>query len=240
MELVIPLEYSYLILALSFFAAWAALFLIGKHTRKEQLMMSLWFAPIGPLSEILFLRDYWQPQSVASFYIGPVPILLEDLIFAFAAAGIASVVYKIVFRRSIEPTPAKVAIMQFLTVLIISIVSVLSLWVFIRINSIFCVAIGSTITAAIINFWRRDLFAPTVITAALFTVFVFLIYLLHAYILYASNYDELLRSWWLLIDTPLDVRIFRIPLTELVWAFTSGLAAGPFYAFATGRKIVKV
>lgn len=239
-QIVIPLVYSYLVLALLFLVVWVALFLIGKHTRKEQLLMSLWFTPIGPLSEIFFLQDYWQPLSVASFSIGFVPILLEDVIFAFATAGTASVVYKIVFRRSVEVSAARVHLTRVFAVLIVPAAIAISLWFFVEMNSIFTTAVSAIIAAALMISLRKDLVVSAVASAVLFTGAVAITYLFYSYILHAANYDELMRSWWMLIDTPLDIRILRIPLTELIWAFTSGLAAGPFYAFATGRRIVKV
>jgi hypothetical protein len=56
--------------------------------------MSVLFVPVGIISELLYFRDYWLPQSVASFTIAGVPVLLEDVLFGFAIGGIAAVVAK--------------------------------------------------------------------------------------------------------------------------------------------------
>lgn len=202
--------------------------------------MSLWLTPIGPLSEIFFLQDYWRPLSVWSFSIGFVPILLEDLIFAFATAGIASVVYKVLFRKRLEETISVPSPVVVISVLLIPAVVSVALWFLTDVNSIFAVSVGLLLLAAFIVWQRRDLLPAALVAALFFVVTVAAIYLFSFYVLDPTYYEEHLSQVWLLANTPLDTRFARIPLTELIWAFTSGLAAGPFYAFATGRRIVKV
>ncbi|KKQ91174.1 MAG: hypothetical protein UT16_C0022G0002 [Candidatus Azambacteria bacterium GW2011_GWA2_39_10] len=49
-----------------------------RDLRKEMLTMSFVVAPMGPLSEFFYLRDYWQPELFNGWSIG-----IEDLIFGF-------------------------------------------------------------------------------------------------------------------------------------------------------------
>jgi hypothetical protein len=44
----------------------------------------------------------------------------------------------------------------------------------------------------------------------------------------------------LLYQTDLGILLFnRVPLTEMIWFFSWGLAIGPFYEFAMGYVLVK-
>ncbi|MBU1017005.1 hypothetical protein KJ678_02465 [Patescibacteria group bacterium] len=61
------------------------------------LIMSLVIAPMGPLSELFYLRDYWQPKILTGRSFG-----IEDLFFAFTIGGIAAVIYEVSFRKNIQ------------------------------------------------------------------------------------------------------------------------------------------
>jgi hypothetical protein len=173
LQISIPFEYSYLVLSLLFLAVWAVLFLVGKHTRKEQILMSVWFTPIGPLSEIFFLSDYWNPPSVFSFGLGPVPILVEDLIFAFATAGIASVIYKVIFRKRLQLANVNASYTFGATsVLIIPAALLAGFWFNGALNSIFMAALSMALTAILIVVQRKDLLPAALATAGLFALIV--------------------------------------------------------------------
>ena len=61
---------------------WLILFLIRKDLRKEILIMSFFSTPLGPLSEKLYLRDYWHPE-----FFSNTAIKIEDVLFAFFIGG---------------------------------------------------------------------------------------------------------------------------------------------------------
>lgn len=63
--------------------------------------MSIAGAIVGPISEILFVKDYWHPQSILSIQIGSFPLLIEDLLFGFAILGIGGVIFEVLTRTKL-------------------------------------------------------------------------------------------------------------------------------------------
>ena len=51
------------------------------------------------------------------------------------------------------------------------------------------------------------------------------------------NGEILLKQGWLIHGTELGTRIFYIPITEMVWAFTYGMFIGPLYEFIKDYRI---
>ena len=193
--------------------------------------MSLLFTPIGPLSEILFFHDYWKPASIFSFNIGPVAVFIEDLVFCFCIAGIGSIIHEIITGNIYlkEKYPKK----QWISVIVLAIAGTTTLLLFLLgLNSIFSFSIGFLITAILMVSLRRDLLWNSLIGGIALTLVMFISYFI--LLRFISNHAELLKMGWLLYGTPLDIRILGIPLTEMIWAFTGGMAIGPFYEFWNG------
>lgn len=63
-------QYAYLIGNLFFLTVWVILFLYRRDLRRKMLIMSLVIAPMGPISQLFYLRDYWQPQLFNGWLIG--------------------------------------------------------------------------------------------------------------------------------------------------------------------------
>ena len=85
-----PVEYSYIALSGALLALWLACFYLLPQTRKRQLTIILYVGPLIPI-QILYLIDYWHPPAIASIPFFGGYLSVEDLIFAFAFFGIASV-----------------------------------------------------------------------------------------------------------------------------------------------------
>src|SRR3989344_2113188 len=71
-------QYTYLLGDLFFLLIWIILFIFRRDLRKEIFIMSLVVAPMGPMSEFFYLRDYWHPELFTGWAIG-----IEDLLFSF-------------------------------------------------------------------------------------------------------------------------------------------------------------
>lgn len=159
----IEFQYAYLILTIPFLALWLLFFIINKNTRKEQLTMSLLLFPLGPFSELLYFSDYWRPASIFSFNIGPVPVFIEDLLFAFFVAGIASVIYEVLLaKRYFKKIKSVNSIVAFSFTAIICLFVSLALF-FLGVNSIFATSIGAILAALFILNQRRD-FGPVAVS----------------------------------------------------------------------------
>ena len=98
----LPFRFAYITLVVPFVLVWVILFLLRKDTRKEQLRMSYIAAIIGPISEILYFRDYWLPESIFPIFIKGFPLMVEDVIFGFTIGGIAAVIYEVLFRQKLS------------------------------------------------------------------------------------------------------------------------------------------
>ena len=88
------LQYAFIIGNLLFLLVWIILFTIRPYLRKEMLIMSLIVAPMGPISEIFYLRDYWQPEFFNSMLS-----IIEELLFGFTIGGITAVIYEVFFAK---------------------------------------------------------------------------------------------------------------------------------------------
>src|SRR5271169_1374132 len=89
-------HYSYLVGALIFDAAWLACYLLGKNYRAEILWGTLISAPMA-LTSILFVPQYWTPPSLFNLD-QKIKVGIEDVLWAAAVGGIASVVGEILLK----------------------------------------------------------------------------------------------------------------------------------------------
>lgn len=235
----IPFRFAYLTLTIPFLVVWLILFFARKDTRKEQLKMSYIIAIIGPLSELVYFRDYWLPESIFPIFIWKFPLMIEDILFGFAIGGIASVIYEIIFRKGLSKFSihSKYTIKSIYIALTFALV-LIGLIKF-GVNSIYASAIAFAICALILLFIRHDLFINAVGSGfgVMFVMFVCYYFLFN---ILASNTEELLKQGWIIHNSILDMRITNIPLTEMIWGFTWGFLAGPWYEYSTRRKNVKL
>jgi len=199
-----------------------------RDLRKEMLTMSFVVAPMGPLSEFFYLRDYWQPELFNGWSIG-----IEDLIFGFTIGGIAAVIYEVFFgkkymKRHLPAHPKwmfRVAVFGITWMIIGSFV--------LGFNSIYVSILGFLIIAISIIFYRHDLLKDALFSGLLVGSLMFIFY-------FASGYffNGIIQKWWLLKNIS-GIIIFGAPLEELMWGFGWGFVAGPAYEFVNGLRFKK-
>ncbi|KAF0236691.1 MAG: Uncharacterized protein FD167_4513 [bacterium] len=89
-------KYAYLIGVLSIlFPIWLFLLIRRKDLRKEILLTSIVIGLLGPFSELLYLRDYWHPETIGTYPFGP-----EGFLFGFLLSGIAVSIEVVRQRRT--------------------------------------------------------------------------------------------------------------------------------------------
>ncbi len=192
--------------------------------------MSLISVPGGPLSEILYLRDYWHPISAFPIKIGPVHTVVEDLLFAFAFSGIVATLYQLFARKELKSNPALGGGMR-LACASVAVASLLLVWF--GINSIYATSIGFLVGTIWMVSRRPDLLKPAIASGILVGLGYF--GCLGVFYGLVANIEELSKLYWKLDGTSLDIRFVGIPITELIWAFSFGTLFGPLYAF--GRRM---
>jgi hypothetical protein len=233
----IPFRFAYLALVVPFLVIWLVLFWLRKDTRMEQVRMSYVIGILGPLSELIYFRDYWLPESIFPIFIGNFPLMIEDVLFGFAIGGIGAVIYEIVFRKRLSKlTVRSTKTIKSIYILLVFVFVLIGLWK-LGMNSIYASAAAFVVSGLIVLFFRHDLFINAVLSGVgvMLIMFICYFFLLNIVI---SNGEELLKEAWLIHDSVLGVRIVSIPMTEMIWGFTWGFLAGPWYEFATKRKNV--
>ena len=223
------IKYSYLGYSLIFLVVWIVFYLLRPDLRRPMLIFSLLITPLGPFSEIWFLKDYWRRPTITGY-----PISIEDGIFAFASAGIVYGIYKIFFRTIILQGD-KVARRPWLVIAYV-LLTVLPLLIFtnlLGVNSIFSSALSFVLIAILIWVLRPDLWKSSLGSGVLTLVLFFIVYK-GMQIIFPGAIE-----YWCTGCNPLGVRISGINIEELLWDFSWGLAGSVMVEAVTGQKLQK-
>lgn len=221
----ISYQYSYLIGNLITLLIWIVLFLYKKKLRKEMLIMSILVTPLGPISEFFYFRDYWNPSLLFNIF----GFGIEDLIFAFAVGGIASVIYEDIFIKKMKKTtPVKLPF--FIFWLLSGIIVFIFLNLVLKINSMHASPIAFLFSGIIILFKRKDLIKNAFLSGLLVALIVFF-----AYVIFLQIFPSFFNKFWQL-ENIFGIYVLGIPIEELIWGFSWGFLAGPFYEFWKGDK----
>src|ERR1051325_4390546 len=157
------IKYSYLGYSLIFLFVWLLFYILRPDLRRRMLVFSIVITPLGPLSEIWFLKDYWRRDTIIGY-----PISIEDAIFSFAIGGIAYSIYKIFFHMTADESkgqsPQAWLVFAFF---LITVLPLLLLTDVLHINSIFSSALSLFLIAALTWILRHDLFKPSILSGVL-------------------------------------------------------------------------
>jgi hypothetical protein len=222
--IIIPVHYAYLSLSLATLLVWAALLWLNKGGRRRQIVLSSAFTVAGPIGELFYIPDYWHPQTILYVRILQSYISIEDFIFSFAIMGIMSSLPSLILRVPKTEIPRSVSLIAILKMAaLLGVVGILSaaLWLA-GVNSIFATSLAMLLVAAFLLFKSRQpvLLRISIIGAVGMVLVMFIIYWL-AFIL-ISDSERILQATWSLYGTSLGIRVLRVPLSELVWAFCFG------------------
>lgn len=234
---IISPEHFYLYITIPLVVIWAALYLVNKETRREQKILSLIGAVIGPFSEGFFSREFWLPHGILPIHLGHRTFLLEDMLFGAAIVGIAAVIFEVMFRthqRKFKQSSKKIYEPPHMLLIFIAAFFLALSFGF---NSIYASAFAFLATAVPLIFFRRDLFLN-----ALFSGIAVLLILFGSYFVIFSlavNIGSLMKGAWLIYGTALGSTVVGIPITQLIWGFSMGFLAGPLYEFVKGFRISK-
>lgn len=213
---------------LLFLLIWLILFYHKKNVRREMVLMSFLIAPLGPISELFYFKDYWKPNYLLPLF----GFGVEDLFFAFLIGGIAAVIYEELFVRKYKNTKPEKDLHIFILVLA-GLLSMLVFNLILGFNSIYVSSVTFFIIGTVILFKRRDLIRNAVFSGLLVAFIMFLFYLI-----YIKIFPNIITNWWQL-DKISGILIFGVPLEEIIWGFAWGFIAGPFYEFWKGKKEAK-
>ena len=223
------IKYSYLGYSLIFLFLWIIFYILRPDLRRRMLIFSLIITPLGPLSEVWFLRDYWRRPTITGY-----PISIEDAIFAFAIGGIAYSIYKVFFNMMAvqsedQPRRGWLGIAFF----IITILPLVLLTDLLHLNSIFSSALSLLLIAVLTWVLRPDLWKPSIVSGLMVVVLFFLVYK-GMQVIFPGAIE-----YWCTGCNPLGIRISDINIEELLWDFAWGLAGSTMVEAVTGEKLQK-
>lgn len=215
------MKYAYFGLCLPFIFVWLLLFFFSPKTRAYQIKLSLAKIPFGPMIDMMFFTDYWSPESILSGQIGSTQIMLESMLFAFFFGGIAATIYRALFHKKEDLSKLSKSdpLNHYFVFFMISFILI-----GLGMNSIFATALGYGSSGVIMILKRKASFRSALFTSFFMTTLLFIVYLAGRYFIF--NSETILRAWWMLYGTGLDVRFMNIPLTEIIWAICYGFTAG--------------
>lgn len=221
-------HYSYLFGVLIFGAAWLACYLIGKSYRAEIRWGTLISAPMA-LTSILFVPQYWTPPSLFDLD-QKIRVGIEDVLWAAAVGGIASVVAEIFLKERLSALRKGSRKRHFAPFIVVVVVFILlQLWrpgktIY---NTIIAFAIGAVVIAVL----RSDLI-PTMLTGALsftalyFVLFLTVLLLYPDFVKYFYNIPHLLGKY-----------VLGVPIEELLFAGTGGAIWSIAYEYVQGYRL---
>jgi predicted neutral ceramidase superfamily lipid hydrolase len=222
-------QLSYFVYSLIFLGAWIVLFALRPDLRRDMLLFSLVIAPLGPASEIWFLRDYWQRPTITGQ-----PISIEDAVFAFAIGGIAFSLYKTLFRLTSVAGPAQPQRVWLIAACsVINFSSLLLLTGWLRVNSIFSSSLAFVVCTLVIWRLRPDLIRPSLASGLLSLILFMAVYQLMR-ILFPGALAR-----WCTGCNPSGVMILGVSLEEMLWDFTWGLFGGVVCEAVLGRALLR-
>lgn len=217
---------AYLIGAGIFGVVWLGFFLVRPDLRREILTLSMLAGIMGPISEHFYLQDYWQPE-----YWFPASWRVEDFLAGFFLGGISAVGYEVIWRKKYQ------CACQLRTTWVLPLVAILGLgllvWLFhgLGLNSIYASMIAFVAAAGFMLLFRPELVKPALGSGLVLAGVMFIFYLV-----YQQLYPGIIEQWWRL-EALSGIRLWGVPMEELLWGFSWGLIGGSLYEFVAKVRL---
>lgn len=221
-------KYTYLFMGVLFFVVWLIFFLARKDLRKEILITSFIGSFAGFLADLLYTKDWWSPLTITDTKIGP-----ETFFVGFVLGGIASVIYKVIFRKKLEFSKdinTTKRNLTFLKIFILSIFIFFGSYYLLGLNSLIATAFAFFIPTIIMWVKRKDLIISSVTTSVLLLLLSIIIY----YILELLT-PGWISAFWINKNIPM---VLSLPLNDVIWYLFGGLLIGPIYAYWQEGKLI--
>jgi hypothetical protein len=224
-------HYAYLAATLPLLVIWIVFYALRKDIRKEMLVVSIL---VGLLSVITahywWTIDWWKPATITGTVVG-----IEDFLAGFGSGGIIAVAYEVLFRKRLYHTRTKAAHQpSAFTVLLL--IAFLMSWLFwgVGLTSFWASTVAMIAAAAVLFYFRRDLFLNGVLSGVLMAAISSLSYFT---IMFLS--PEWIPNTYL-FDTLSGHLLLGVPIEEFVFWFFAGLVFGPFYEYWQGERCRKM
>src|SRR3990167_4692536 len=225
---------EWLIFSLILLLIWIIIFIFSR-SKKEMLIVSAFTMPFG-LTEPLFVPEYWSPPSLFNL-AASTGFDIESLIFSFAIGGIGSIIYEAIFKSKHRKMNLREKHHQrhkyHLLSLFSPVIVFLPLFLFTKLNPIYSASLAMFIVGIAAMFCRPDLKKKIVYGGTLFLVLYFLFF-----IFFNNLYPYAVERFWNL-SVLSGILILKVPLEELIFAFTFGMMWSSVYEHIGWYKIIK-
>lgn len=223
---------EWLIFSLILFVIWIILFIFSR-SKKEMLIVSALTMLFG-LTEPLFVPEYWSPPSLFNLAV-KTGFDIESLIFSFAIGGIGAILYEIVFkvrhrrisRHEMHNSRHKYHLLSLFS----PVIAFVLLWFLTDLNPIYSASIAMLIGGLSAMVCRLDLKKKIVLGGVMFLVLYFIFF-----IFFNNLYPYAVESFWNLSALS-GILILKVPLEELIFAFTFGMMWSSVYEHIKWYKL---
>jgi len=220
------IKYGYFIGGIILFIVWLILFFIRKDLQKEIIFASILGLPFA-FTEFLFVPEYWNPPSLFNL-ISNIGFGIESLMFAFFVSGICSITFEILTSKKLFHFSKYNRFRYIPYICILSTFIILEL-IFPN-KSIYNLMISFSIGAILLFSLRKDLLIQILSSGLIFSILYFLLFLYFNELFpqYITNIYSLKNFW--------GIVIFKVPLEEILFAFTVGMCYSSLYEFINNYK----
>ena len=231
--MMVDVAYAYPSYILFSLVVWLGLFLYRSDLRKEIVVMSVLSAPLGPLGDFFYRRDYYNlPILNGDLWI------LQSSLLGFFLGGVSAVLFAELFKRRYarrrELWKKPVHNWWFCGVLLLGIV-VMTLGTFVfAINSVYVSLTVMLFGGAWIVWHRHDLIPEAVGNGVLLAVFFFVFYAIWLFL-----FPGIFVTQWHLENLS-GIFFMGIPVEEFLFAFAWGFITGPAYEFVYDLRFCRI
>jgi len=220
-------NYTYLLAVLLLISLWIIFFLSRKDLQRVMLTISIIVLFFGLFLQYFFwTKDWWHPKTITGTILG-----IEDFLGLFGIGGIASVIYKVLFRKRLyykNPyRPAHLYAILFIFFLAFHIF----LFFAVELHSSIIWLITTSVLIVFIYLKRPDLITNSLTSGILMVLLGIIGYKIIDLYQLGFLYD------WFRFDKLSGIVIFGVILEDILWFMTFGMLIGPLYEFLQGAKL---
>jgi hypothetical protein len=221
-------HYSYLIGVLIFWAGWLACYVAGKSYRREIRWGSL-ISALMAITSPLFIPQYWQPPSLFDLDT-KIKIGIEDVLWAAAVGGIASVIGEILLKDRLGKIRKAKRSRHYAPFIVMAVVFA-ALYFWHPNKNIYNTIIALAVAAIVIALRRSDLIPTMLVGAMSFTVLYFAMFRIVLFL-----YPEFIQRYYT-IKNLLGIYVVGIPIEELLFAAVGGAVWSVGYEYLHGYTL---
>lgn len=225
-------RYAFLVLSVALLAVWLILYAARPDLRRSMVRVSLGTMLLG-LTEPVFVPRYWNPPTLWNL-ARQTGFDLESLLFSFGIGGIVFTAYDALFGQAPSWSIAGERTHPRHRIHILAVVSppllFMALLSLTAVNPIYAAAIAMTTGFVATLYCRPDLGLKMAVSGMLFLLVYFVVF-----VVVEMTFPGYVTAVWNMKALS-GVRLWGVPLEELMFAVTFGLYWSSVYEHLTWRR----